>query len=242
MKITIVDTPGHADFGGEVERALAMVDGVLLLVDASEGPLPQTRFVLRKTLEARLPVVVVVNKVDRADARIAEVVHEIEELFLDLDADEDQIGFPVLYANARAGRAGTAPDAIGPDLVPLFEAIVESVPPPAVRPRARRCRRSSPTSMPRPTSAAWRSAGSTTARCDAARPWRGAGSTARSSGARSPSSTPPRPSSGSRPTRRARARSWRWRASPTSPSARPWPIPTTPARCRPSWSTSPAWP
>jgi len=130
VKITIVDTPGHADFGGEVERALAMVDGVLLLVDASEGPLPQTRFVLRKTLEARLPVVVVVNKVDRADARVTEVVHEIEELFLDLDADEDQVGFPVLYSDARAGRAGTAPDAIGPDLVPLFDAIVESVPPP----------------------------------------------------------------------------------------------------------------
>ena len=134
VKITIVDTPGHADFGGEVERALAMVDGVLLLVDASEGPLPQTRFVLRKTLEARLPVVVVVNKVDRADARVTEVVHEIEELFLDLDADEDQVGFPVLYANARAGRAGTSPDAIGPDLVPLFDAIIESVPPPQFDP------------------------------------------------------------------------------------------------------------
>jgi len=136
VKITIVDTPGHADFGGEVERSLAMVDGVLLLVDASEGPLPQTRFVLRKTLEARLPVVVVVNKVDRADARVTEVVHEIEELFLDLDADEDQVGFPVLYANARAGRAGTSPDAIGPDLVPLFEAIIESVPPPQYDPDA----------------------------------------------------------------------------------------------------------
>jgi GTP-binding protein len=129
VKITIVDTPGHADFGGEVERALAMVDGVLLLVDASEGPLPQTRFVLRKTLEARLPVVVVVNKVDRADARVTEVVHEIEELFL-----EDQVGFPVLYANARAGRAGTKPDDVGPDLVPLFEAILESVPPPQYDP------------------------------------------------------------------------------------------------------------
>ncbi len=136
VKITIVDTPGHADFGGEVERALAMVDGVLLLVDASEGPLPQTRFVLRKTLEARLPVVVVVNKVDRADARVGEVVHEIEELFLDLDADEDQVGFPVLYANARAGRVGTSPDAIGPDLVPLFDAIIESVPPPHYDPDA----------------------------------------------------------------------------------------------------------
>ncbi|HEY6537460.1 MAG TPA: GTP-binding protein, partial [Candidatus Dormibacteraeota bacterium] len=100
-KITIVDTPGHADFGGEVERGLAMVDGVLLLVDASEGPLPQTRFVLRKTLEAHLAVVVVVNKVDRADARIEEVIREIEDLFLDLGADEHQIDFPILYANAR---------------------------------------------------------------------------------------------------------------------------------------------
>src|SRR6202142_4006073 len=134
IKITIVDTPGHADFGGEVERGMAMVDGALLLADASEGPLPQTRFVLRKALEARLPLVVVVNKVDRSDARITEVVHEIEELFLDLDADEDQVGFPVLYANARAGRAGTAPDDIGPDLVPLFEAILESVPPPQYDP------------------------------------------------------------------------------------------------------------
>ena len=136
VTITIVDTPGHADFGGEVERALAMVDGVLLLVDASEGPLPQTRFVLRKTLEARLPVVVVVNKIDRADARIAEVVHEIEELFLDLDADVEQIDFPVLYAEARAGRAGTAPDNVAPDLGPLFEAIVASVPAPRYRPGA----------------------------------------------------------------------------------------------------------
>jgi GTP-binding protein len=130
VTVTIVDTPGHADFGGEVERALAMVDGVLLLVDASEGPLPQTRFVLRKALEARLPVVVVINKVDRPDARVAEVLHEVEELFLDLDADEEQIGFPVLYTDARAGRAGTDPAAVGPDLRPLFEAIVTSVPPP----------------------------------------------------------------------------------------------------------------
>src|SRR6202521_1087283 len=105
VKITIVDTPGHADFGGEVERALAMVDGVLLLVDASEGPLPQTRFVLRKTLEARLPVVVVVNKVDRADARAAEVLSEIFDLFIDLDASEAQLDFPVLYTNAKKGTA-----------------------------------------------------------------------------------------------------------------------------------------
>ena len=130
-KITIVDTPGHADFGGEVERGLAMVDGVLLLVDASEGPLPQTRFVLRKTLEARLAVVVVVNKVDRSDARIDEVVREIEDLFLDLGADEHQIVFPVLYANARAGWASTDPAQPGTDLRPLFEAIIGSIPAPS---------------------------------------------------------------------------------------------------------------
>jgi GTP-binding protein len=133
-KITIVDTPGHADFGGEVERGLSMVDGVLLLVDASEGPLPQTRFVLRKTLEARLPVVLVINKVDRADARIEEVVHEVEDLFLDLDADEDQVGFPVLYANARAGWASTEANTVGTDLVPLFDAIVANVPAPVYDP------------------------------------------------------------------------------------------------------------
>jgi GTP-binding protein len=130
VKINIVDTPGHADFGGEVERGLTMVDGVLLLVDASEGPLPQTRFVLRKALEARLPVVLVVNKVDRPDARIDEVVHEVEELFLDLDADEDQIAFPILFANARAGWATTERGTEGTDLVPLFDAIVEHVPAP----------------------------------------------------------------------------------------------------------------
>jgi GTP-binding protein len=105
-KINIVDTPGHADFGGEVERGLSMVDGVLLLVDASEGPLPQTRFVLRKALEGKLPVVLVVNKVDRPDARIGEVVHEVEELFLDLDADLDQLDFPIVYCVARQGRVG----------------------------------------------------------------------------------------------------------------------------------------
>jgi len=130
VKINIVDTPGHADFGGEVERGITMVDGVLLLVDASEGPLPQTRFVLRKALEARLPVVLVVNKVDRADARIDDVVHEVEELFLDLDADEDQIGFPTLYANARAGWAVTERGVEGTDLAPLFRAIIEHVPAP----------------------------------------------------------------------------------------------------------------
>jgi len=130
VKINIVDTPGHADFGGEVERALTMVDGVLLLVDASEGPLPQTRFVLRKALEARLPVVLVVNKVDRPDARVREVVHEVEELFLDLDADEHQIAFPIVYANARAGHCGREPDALEPTLEPLFATLLEHIPPP----------------------------------------------------------------------------------------------------------------
>src|SRR4051812_38579420 len=120
VKLNIIDTPGHADFGGEVERGLFMVDGVLLLVDASEGPLPQTRFVLRKALEARLPVVLVVNKIDRPDARIAEVVHEVEELFLDLDADEEQIDFPVVYTNGKAGTATLDLDVPGENLKPLM--------------------------------------------------------------------------------------------------------------------------
>src|SRR3982750_4228989 len=131
VKINIVDTPGHADFGGEVERALTMVDGVLLLVDASEGPLPQTRFVLRKALEARLPLILVVNKVDRPDARIDEVVNEVYELFLDLDADESQIEFPIVYATARAGCAGLAPDELADDLGPLFEVLLARIPAPS---------------------------------------------------------------------------------------------------------------
>jgi GTP-binding protein len=131
LKINIVDTPGHADFGGEVERGLTMVDGVLLLVDASEGPLPQTRFVLRKALEARLPVILVVNKVDRPDARIEEVVNEVYELFLDLDADESQIEFPIVYCNARAGRAGLEADDLDADLEPLFETLKEHIPAPS---------------------------------------------------------------------------------------------------------------
>ena len=133
VKINIVDTPGHADFGGEVERGLTMVDGVLLLVDASEGPLPQTRFVLRKALEARLPVILVVNKVDRPDARIEAVVNEVYELFLDLDADESQIEFPIVYCNARAGRASLQPDpeALEPDLRPLLDIVLERIPAPS---------------------------------------------------------------------------------------------------------------
>ena len=130
VKVNIVDTPGHADFGGEVERGLTMVDGVLLLVDASEGPLPQTRFVLRKALEARLPVILVINKVDRPDARIGEVVDEVYELFLDLDADESQIEFPIVYTNARAGRASLDPSAEGYDLGPLLDLLLEHVPAP----------------------------------------------------------------------------------------------------------------
>ncbi|MGZ8762008.1 MAG: translational GTPase TypA [Acidimicrobiia bacterium] len=130
VKINIIDTPGHADFGGEVERGLTMVDGVLLLVDASEGPLPQTRFVLRKALEADLPVILVVNKVDRPDARISEVVDEVYELFLDLDATEHQIDFPIIYANARAGWASLDPDAEGSDLKPLFELLLDRIPAP----------------------------------------------------------------------------------------------------------------
>ena len=134
VKINIVDTPGHADFGGEVERGLTMVDGVLLLVDASEGPLPQTRFVLRKALESRLPVVLVVNKIDRPDARAREVVDEVYELFLDLDADEQQIEFPILYTDARAGRASPDPDVPGEDLEPLFGALIEHIPAPSFEP------------------------------------------------------------------------------------------------------------
>jgi len=131
LLINIVDTPGHADFGGEVERTLTMVDGVMLLVDASEGPLPQTRFVLRKALERGLPPIVVVNKIDRPDARPQEVLNEIYDLFIDLDAAEDQIDFPVLYTNARLGTASPKADVPGVDLKPLFDAIVSHVPPPA---------------------------------------------------------------------------------------------------------------
>src|SRR5271169_4400146 len=134
VKLNIIDTPGHADFGGEVERGLTMVDGVLLLVDASEGPLPQTRFVLRKALEAQLPVILVVNKVDRPDARVAEVIDEVYELFLDLDADETQIEFPIVYCNAKAGRAGLTPDDLAPDLGPLVETLLATVPPPEYDP------------------------------------------------------------------------------------------------------------
>jgi GTP-binding protein len=136
VKINIVDTPGHADFGGEVERTLNMVDGVMLLVDATEGPLPQTRFVLGKALERRLPPIVVINKIDRPDRRIKEVLDEIYDLFIDLEATEDQLDFPVLYTNARAGIALTDPESQGQGLGPLFEAILEAIPAPSCDPEA----------------------------------------------------------------------------------------------------------
>src|ERR1700750_1318704 len=130
VKINIVDTPGHADFGGEVERALTMVDGALLLVDASEGPLPQTRFVLRKALDLRLPIILVVNKVDRPDARISEVVDEVYELFIDLDADSEQIDFPIIYTNAKDGWASLEQGVEGTDLMPLLDLMQERIPAP----------------------------------------------------------------------------------------------------------------
>jgi GTP-binding protein len=135
-RINIVDTPGHADFGGEVERTLKMVDGVLLLVDASEGPLPQTRFVLRKALEAKLQPIVVINKIDRADARPGEVLNEVYDLFIDLDATEDQLDFPVLYTNARLGTCRRGPDAADETLEPLFEEILRTVPAPVYDPES----------------------------------------------------------------------------------------------------------
>src|SRR5438105_6858301 len=136
LLVNIVDTPGHADFGGEVERTLSMVDGVMLLVDASEGPLPQTRFVLRKALERRLTPIVVINKIDRPDARAQEVLNEIYDLFIDLDANEDQLGFPVLYTNARVGTASVDANVPGEDLRPLFDAVIHRVPAPRGDPDA----------------------------------------------------------------------------------------------------------
>src|SRR5215203_48043 len=136
VKINIVDTPGHADFGGEVERVLSMVEGVILLVDAAEGPMPQTRFVLRKALALGLLPIVVINKIDRADARAKEVLNEVYDLFIDLDATEEQIEFPVLYTSGRAGNASRDLDKPGEDLRPLFDAIINHVPPPKGDPTA----------------------------------------------------------------------------------------------------------
>ena len=130
VKINIVDTPGHADFGGEVERIMKMVDGVLLLVDSSEGPLPQTRFVLQKALDLNLPPILVINKIDRPDSRIQEVLNEVYDLFIDLDATEEQLNFPVIYANAKAGIARLDPDDDAGDLRVPFDQIIATVPPP----------------------------------------------------------------------------------------------------------------
>src|SRR4030042_521261 len=130
VKINIVDTPGHADFGGEVERSLNMVDGAILLVDASEGPLPQTRFVLKKALAKRIPIILVINKIDRGDARIEEVINEIYDLFIDLDATEEQIEFPILYTTAKRGVAHRKPGDDSADLGPLFETILTEIPGP----------------------------------------------------------------------------------------------------------------
>src|SRR6202043_2569593 len=135
-KINIVDTPGHSDFGGEVERALRMVDGVLVLVDASEGPLPQTRYVLQKALAAKLPPIIVLNKIDRSDARPAEVLDEIYDLFIDLDATEDQLDFPIIYTNAKTGVAHRKVGDDSTTLQPLFEQIVTSIPAPTGDPAA----------------------------------------------------------------------------------------------------------
>src|SRR5713226_804719 len=136
IRINIVDTPGHSDFGGEVERTLAMVDGVLLLVDACEGPLPQTRFVLKKALESHLPAIVCINKIDRSDARPAEVLDEVYDLFIDLEANDKLLDFPVLYTNARTGVASTKPGDTDGNLEPLFRAITERLPGPEVDPDA----------------------------------------------------------------------------------------------------------
>jgi GTP-binding protein len=177
VKINIIDTPGHADFGGEVERSLSMATGAILLVDASEGPLPQTRFVLRKTLEAGLPVVVVINKIDRKDARPQEVLNEIYDLFIDLDASEEQLEFPVLYAIGRTGVAMNNLDDEQQDLTPLFEAILSHIPGPVHDPEQ-------PFQMLvadldySDTWAAWPWAASCTAPCTPRRPWPASAKTA----------------------------------------------------------------
>ena len=193
IKLNIVDTPGHADFGGEVERALTMVDGVLLLVDASEGPLPQTRFVLRKALERHLPVILVINKIDRPDERIAEVVDEVYELFIDLDADAHQIDFPIVYTNARSGTATLDRDSLKTGEPARTSSRSSSCSSTTCPRRASspttRSRRSSRTSTRRPTSAGSRCAACCTARSPRVKPWRGAVTTAASNGPVSPSCT-----------------------------------------------------
>jgi len=163
VRLNIVDTPGHADFGGEVERSLLMVDSVLLLVDAAEGPLPQTRYVLQKAMARKLPVVVALNKIDRSDARAAEVLDAVYELFIDLGADDDQIDFPVLYTNAKAGTATRDLATPGTSLAPLFDTLIEVTPPPRFEP-GHPLQLLVTTSPRTTTSGGWRSGGSGTAR------------------------------------------------------------------------------
>ena len=231
VKLNIVDTPGHADFGGEVERGLTMVDGVLLLVDASEGPLPQTRFVLRKALEARLPVILVVNKVDRPDARIAEVVDEVYELFLDLDADEEQIEFPIVYTNAKAGWAALEEGVEGTDLKPLMDLLLERIPAPEYEHgHPLQAQVTNLDASPYVGRLALCRVRHGTVRKGQRSP--GAARTGRSSAPSSPSCTSPRPSTAWTPTRPGRARSSPSPGCPRSRSARRWPTPTTRGRCR----------
>ncbi len=238
VTINIIDTPGHADFGGEVERGLEMVHAVLLLVDASEGPLPQTRFVLRKALQKHLPVILVINKVDRPDARIAEVVDETYELFFDLDATAEQIDFPIVYASARAGRAS-------PATVPRTAAC----PTPRTSCRCSRRswrpsrRRSYDDEMPLQAHvtnldsspylgrlALCRVHNGTIRKGQSVILCRADGSQSRVPDRRAADDRRARAQAGGR--RPVRATSSRWPASPTSPSARPWPTPRTRGRCR----------
>ena len=236
VKLNIVDTPGHADFGGEVERGLTMVDGVLLLVDASEGPLPQTRFVLRKALEAGLPVILVVNKVDRPDARVAEVVDEVYELFLDLDADEHQIEFPIVYCNAKAGVASLEYDAgghadRGQNLAPLLDLLLERIPAPTYDPEhpLQALVTNLDASPYVGRLAICRVRHGTIARASRSP---GAARTGRSSKRRWPSCTSPTRSNASTRPRRGRGRSSPWPASRRSRSGRRSPTPTIRGRCR----------
>ena len=240
VKLNIIDTPGHSDFGGEVERGLTMVDGVLLLVDASEGPLPQTRFVLRKALEAHLPVILVVNKVDRPDARIADVIDEVYQLFLDLDADEEQIEFPIVYCNARAGQASSTRPRREPgtDLGPAARPAARAHPGAGVRhrpPAAGAGHQPRRLALRRAARAVPRAPGHHPARADRRLVPRGRDDRAR---ADRRAVRHRRAGPRGRPTRPRRARSSPSPGFPRSPSARRSPTPTTRARCRSSPSTS----
>ena len=253
--INVIDTPGHADFGGEVERGLSMVDGVVLLVDASEGPLPQTRFVLRKALAANLPVILVVNKVDRPDSRLDEVVAESTDLLLSLasdladehpDIDLDAVlDVPVIYASAKARRADTEAPATA-SCRPARTSSRSSAPSSSGSPapptrKAPPCRLTSPTWTPPPSWGAWRCCASTTAPCARGRRWPGPATTAHWPPPASPSSSSPRAWTASPPRRRTPVTSSPSPGSRTSPSGSPSWTPRTRARCRSSpWTTRPS--